>query len=380
MPAKARCRINEAGIYSHIYNRGIEERVIFKDEEDYKVFLSYLEDYLATPKDPESVKKVFKINGRTYRGTPHQPKNYFKKVELIAYSLMPNHFHLLLHQAASGAIENLIRALCTRYSMYFNKKYARRGPLFEGPYKSISINGDARTITYLTHYLHRVSTHSSCAEFFGLRETSWVKPQIVSSLFNNKTDGYKYFIGKYKLDEKENELIDGLIFKGDTDCSKRRDLTSSEGIDPDSVKKSPPKVLTFWGASVVVFLLLINLSIRNIQDSFIRLDQSLPIPIQSEQASQVLGTQEKPKETAQTPVKDDLEETSKVILTVKTEDASSYVNMRQEPSTDSVKIGKAYDGDKFEFVSKQEGWYEVRLGDRLTGFISEDYLVEEVND
>src|SRR3989344_4803129 len=65
------------------------------------------------------------------------------------------------------------------------------------------------------------------------------------------------------------------------------------------------------------------------------------------------------------------------ILTVKLEDASSIVNIREEPSTDSAKLGKALYGDTFEFVSKDQGWYEIRLDNGLTGFISEKYIIEK---
>ena len=136
MPAQNLQRTKEIGIYSHIYNKGVEKRILFNDEEDYAVFLNFLKDYLSALKDPDSLKKDFKVNGRTFQGTPHQPKNYFNQVELLAYSLMPDHFHLILHQKTRGSLESFIRSLCTRYSIYYNKKYQRTGSLFEGPYKS----------------------------------------------------------------------------------------------------------------------------------------------------------------------------------------------------------------------------------------------------
>src|SRR3989344_6029163 len=139
MPAKNLLRVTEEGAYIHVFNKGVENRVIFTEPQDYEIFLGYLRDYLSMPSDPESKKKDFTVNGRTFRGTPHQPKNYFQKVELVAYCLMPNHFHLLLHQQTKASTERFIRSLCTRYSMYFNKKYKRMGALFEGPYKSVHI-------------------------------------------------------------------------------------------------------------------------------------------------------------------------------------------------------------------------------------------------
>jgi len=74
MPAKHFLRVDEEGIYSHIYNKGVEQRVIFNDREDYETFLGYLKEYLTPPRDPESIKKAFEVKGRTFRGTPHSFK------------------------------------------------------------------------------------------------------------------------------------------------------------------------------------------------------------------------------------------------------------------------------------------------------------------
>src|SRR3989344_2821447 len=149
MPAKNLKRVNDSEIFCHVYNKGIEDRIIFADDADYQVFLGYLEDYLSPPKAPESTKKDFTVNGRVFRGVPHQPKNYFKKVELVAYSLKPDHFHLLLREITQKSLQAFIRSLATRYSMYFNKKYKRTGTLFAGPYKSVIV-GNETSLLLLT--------------------------------------------------------------------------------------------------------------------------------------------------------------------------------------------------------------------------------------
>src|SRR3989304_5720760 len=214
MPAQNVRRVDEDGVYSHIYNKGVEGRIIFADEEDYQVFLGYLKDYLTAPISPESAKKEFTVNGRIFRGVPHQPKNYFNKVELVAYSLMPNHFHLLVHQITKGSSQSFIRSLCTRYSMYFNKKYQRTGALFQGPYKSVQIKSGPR-LPHLTRFFHYAGGHSSYSEYLGARETSWVKPKIVLSFFGKGTAGYKDFVEKYEPDQKVKELLKDITFESE---------------------------------------------------------------------------------------------------------------------------------------------------------------------
>src|SRR3989344_191933 len=96
MPARNSRKIySDGGIY-HIYNRGVEKRIIFEDEQDHKVFLNYLKEYLSPFEAKELVKTTFVVRGSTHLGFKRKPKNYNNQLELLAYCLMPNHFHLIL--------------------------------------------------------------------------------------------------------------------------------------------------------------------------------------------------------------------------------------------------------------------------------------------
>src|SRR3990167_1513520 len=194
MSAKNPSGIGKEGAYYHVYNKGIEDRIIFADDADYQVFLGYLEDYLSPKKTPESTKKDFTVNGRVFRGVPHQPKNYFKKVELVAYSLKPDHFHLLLREITQKSLQAFVRSLATRYAMYFNRKYRRTGTLFAGPYKSVIV-GNETSLLLLTRYLHKAGGYSSYPEYSGAKVTPWVKTKLVLSIKNSKGE-YKDFVEK----------------------------------------------------------------------------------------------------------------------------------------------------------------------------------------
>ena len=103
----------ENGFY-HVYNRGVEKRDIFLDENDYNSFLSILSAYLSNQR--------VKLQGRALRIGRHQ---LHEEIRLMAYCLMPNHFHFLIQQKSKNSITNLMRRILTAYSMYFNEKYAR---------------------------------------------------------------------------------------------------------------------------------------------------------------------------------------------------------------------------------------------------------------
>ena len=74
-------------------------------------------------------------------------------VDILAFCLMPNHFHLMLRQRVDGGVTKFMRKLGTGYTNYFNQKYARVGALFQGVYKMTHINRESHFI-YLPFYIH----------------------------------------------------------------------------------------------------------------------------------------------------------------------------------------------------------------------------------
>jgi putative transposase len=201
------------GLY-HIYNRGVEKRFIFEGDQDYKVFLRYLKEVLS-PIDKKNLKTTFNLRGQSYKAEKRPLKNYSTEIDLAAYCLMPNHFHFLIKQNDKVSIEGFMRALMTRYSMYFNKKYERVGPLFQGRYKAVLVN-DESYLLHLSRYIHLnpgeysdnlEGAYSSYADYLGIRATPWVKPNVILSFFNQanlldfeNTGTYKNFVEKYKDD------------------------------------------------------------------------------------------------------------------------------------------------------------------------------------
>ncbi|QQS18605.1 transposase [Candidatus Saccharibacteria bacterium] len=71
--------------------------------------------------------------GENYnKANRHKATVIGSEVQLLAYCLMPNHFHLLLYQESDRGVEKLMRRVTTGYVMYFNNRYARVGGLFSG--------------------------------------------------------------------------------------------------------------------------------------------------------------------------------------------------------------------------------------------------------
>ena len=178
MPAKNAIKPYLENGYYHLYNRGIEKRTIFLDDRDYKVFLHFLKRYLKTP----SLDEV----------RPCWRSDLYKEIQLLAFCLMPNHFHLLVKQNTRTTITEFMRRLGNAYVKYFNDRYERVGGLFQGRYKGVLVESKI-DILHISRYVHRNPLpgptplenypYSSYADYLERRNTSWVHPEEVIAYF-----------------------------------------------------------------------------------------------------------------------------------------------------------------------------------------------------
>jgi putative transposase len=132
--------------FYHVYNRGVEKRVIFQDKYDYQRFVELL--FLMNSLRPVDLRLVHQGTSSAYdfeRGE--------QVVAIGAYCLMSNHFHILLTPLVENGISIFMGKVGTSYSMYFNKKYERNGALFQGKFKAQWVNADPY-LKYLLAYIH----------------------------------------------------------------------------------------------------------------------------------------------------------------------------------------------------------------------------------
>ena len=131
--------------YYHLYNRGNSKQKIFHDKEDSSRFVGLL--YACNQKGNFKSDNLKKDEG-LYNTLAQDPL-----VAIGVYCLMPNHFHILITQLEEGGISKFMQKLTTAYVMYYNKKYARTGGLFEGKFKAEHASTD-RYLKYLFSYIH----------------------------------------------------------------------------------------------------------------------------------------------------------------------------------------------------------------------------------
>jgi putative transposase len=128
--------------FYHIYNRGVELRPIYKTKIDYERFLELMKYYRFhnTNLCFSKFKELSKDKRHEYYNELETENR--KNAEIICYCLMPNHFHILIQQIQTNGITNYLRKFQNAYTKYFNKKYQRTGPLFQGTFKSVLIESE----------------------------------------------------------------------------------------------------------------------------------------------------------------------------------------------------------------------------------------------
>lgn len=134
------------GEFYHVYNRGTDKRLLFRDDTDRHRFMKLL--YISNTAEHINVRNLLRKNNEPYtfdRGAP--------LVTIGAYCLMPNHFHMLLTPIVKDGVSLFMKKLCTGYSMYFNKRYNRTGTLLESRFKAKWVDNDMY-LKYLYAYIH----------------------------------------------------------------------------------------------------------------------------------------------------------------------------------------------------------------------------------
>jgi len=174
------------GFY-HIYNRGVLKQPIFFENVDYSRFVHNLYEFNDTNR------KIVEVEPREAqpRGLGREPV-----VAIIAWCLMPNHFHLFVQQLKEGGVSSFMHKLGTGYTTFINKKYERSGHVFQGRFRAKSIDKE----NYFLHISRYI--HLNPVEFI---EPNWKKDGIKDwqktqeFLERYKWSSYQDWIGKKNI-------------------------------------------------------------------------------------------------------------------------------------------------------------------------------------
>jgi len=181
------------GQYYHVYNRGVNHQDIFRNGDNYRFLLGRVKKYILP-----------------------------NHLAMIAYCLMPNHYHFLLRQDGEIPISTFIQAVFNSYTKAFNHAFVRTGTLFEGPFRAIAIE-KYEYLLHLCRYIHRNPLeaglvnhpvgwqYSNYLEWVGKRAGTLVDMDFVNENYPNPEE-YEEFVIDYEPPEKIKSPLKVLMF------------------------------------------------------------------------------------------------------------------------------------------------------------------------
>lgn len=211
MPYRKEQFVND-GIY-HVILRGLDDNLIFKDVNDYYRGIFSIYEFnnanrIEIRKRREERKK------EKASGVPDSANDKRERlVEVLLFCFMPNHLHLLLKQVKDGGIIRFMNKLGSGYAGYFNRKYNRKGYVFQNRFRSVCIQDD-RQFQTIFRYIH--------ANPVSLIEPGWKENGVkepdkaIKFLEEYKWSSYKDYIGIKNFSSVTNrdfvsETMGGLI-------------------------------------------------------------------------------------------------------------------------------------------------------------------------
>jgi len=194
--------IFSTGEYYHIYSRGTDKRSIFGNKKDYERFIALL--YLCNNADSVNISSF--IRGGREMNELLNIKIKETLVDIGAYCLMSNHFHLFIHEKQENGISLFMKKLLTAYSMYYNKKHKRTGGLFEGTFLATHIDDD-RYLKYLFSYIHLnpVKMIDPKWKERGIRDIQEAKKHLLTYVYSSYFD-------YMNIERKEKKILNRPAF------------------------------------------------------------------------------------------------------------------------------------------------------------------------
>lgn len=186
-----------AGEFYHVYNRGNNRQAVFFERENYLFFLRRVRELLVAGSEAGAI-----------------------RVTVVAYCLMPNHYHLLV-QPHDDELSRRMQRLSISYTKALNKRLGRSGALFEGQFQAVRVDEEAYLL-HLSRYVHLNPVEaglvrrpadwefSSYREYVGLRKGTLPAPEVVLAHFR-EPGGYEAFVAGYGA--KDRKVIAQLLFE-----------------------------------------------------------------------------------------------------------------------------------------------------------------------
>lgn len=218
------------GEYYHIFNHGIEERVVFSDESDFTRALVSMVTFNDQENSPPNLSRFVQNPDRLIQ--IYTPDERDRLVDIICFTLLPTHYHLFVKEKSPEGISRFMHRFGKGYARYFNLKNERRGSLWEGPFKVKHIDKEP--------YFHHIVSYIHL-NILDLYEPSWREGKIEDwKAISDKLASYPWSsYGYYREDDTQLPYMDLILtqpqwlskeYPNSKDFEKRLKSWSSRGL------------------------------------------------------------------------------------------------------------------------------------------------------
>ncbi|MFH1368054.1 MAG: transposase [Elusimicrobiota bacterium] len=182
----------------HVFSRSIARYIIFNNDIEYSRILEVIEYYMSE-RPPASYSRILYYSTDVQDGYKELNKTKDKAVDIVAYCIMPTHIHLILKQLRNNGISIFMKNILNSYTRYFNTKHERKGPLWEGRFKSVLVGTDE----YLMHLTRYVHLNPATAQIVTKPE-EWLYSSYNAYIQNNnQANGFCKYSDLLKIDPKD---------------------------------------------------------------------------------------------------------------------------------------------------------------------------------
>lgn len=204
----------------HVMNKSIAGYEIFISEKDYERMLHLLR-FFSLAEQPAKFSYFLQHDPQVLTGDIEGRlaalSQYGQQVQLIAYCVMPTHFHIVLKQLVDNGVSEFLRKSLNAYARYFNLKYRRKGTLWMSRFKNVRAENDEQLL-HLTRYVHlnpvaaglvekaQAWPYSSYREYIDRENIRWPMTKF-ESLIDVRPDEYQQFVQDHALYQRELAII-----------------------------------------------------------------------------------------------------------------------------------------------------------------------------
>ena len=206
----------------HVFNRSIENRTIFTGKKECYRALETL-NYYQYSNVPVRYSHFISLN--QHRKDDVLSSLTGKDVTILAFCLMPNHYHLLLRQEKDKGISKFMANFSNSFSKYYNLKADRSGVLFQGVFKAVRIETEEQ-LNHVSRYIHLNPVTSfiieaelldkyewsSLPEYLNLTTRRISEPNLILSQYKNR-NAYRNFVHDQIKYARELDKIKHLLYE-----------------------------------------------------------------------------------------------------------------------------------------------------------------------